>query len=99
LRQLRHHVVGAANLEGAAGLEALALQPQRPSREARDVDQGRNLCDGLDPRPRCADVLEGDQFHLFCAVVVFARGGAFFTYLSSQLIVSSMVWRTDSRAA
>ena len=32
--QLRDHVVGAADLERAAGLQALALQPERPARRS-----------------------------------------------------------------
>jgi hypothetical protein len=43
--------------------------------------------------------VSSEDLRYLCAVVVFARGGAFFTYLSSQLIVSAMVCRTDSRPA
>ena len=37
--------------------------------------------------------------YYFTAESVIFRGGAFFTYLSSQLSISVIVWKFDSRAA
>ena len=59
--QLRDHVVGAANLERAAGLQVLALQEQRPARLPRDVQQ---RCDARDARHPCrggTDVVKVDD--------------------------------------
>ena len=59
-RQLRDHVVGAANLERAGRLQAFGLEEEGPSRRSGDVDERRHACEWFDTFGGGADLVEGD---------------------------------------
>ena len=60
-RELRHHVVGAADLERATGLQALALQQERAARERAHVEQRRDPGDRAHTFGGALDVVESDH--------------------------------------